>query len=46
MRARSGVNFRAGDTDVLNGIAYDPKSRRLYITGKNWPTLFQVEINF
>lgn len=34
------------DTDVLNGIAYDPKSRRLYITGKNWPTLFQVEINF
>lgn len=34
------------DTDVLNGIAYDPKSRRLFITGKNWPTLFQVEINF
>ena len=34
------------DTDVLNGIAYDPKSRRLFVTGKNWPTLFQVEINF
>ena len=34
------------DTDVLNGIAYDSKSRRLFITGKNWPTLYQVEINF
>lgn len=34
------------DTDVLNGIAYDSKSRRLFITGKNWPTLCQVEINF
>lgn len=30
--------------DVLNGIAWDPAGRRLFVTGKNWPTLFQIEI--
>ena len=29
---------------VHNGIAYDPKSRRIFLTGKNWPTLYEVEI--
>lgn len=36
----------ADDTDVLNGIAYDSKNKRLYVTGKNWPQLFQVDVNF
>jgi glutamine cyclotransferase len=27
---------------VLNGIAYDPSGNRLFVTGKLWPTLFQV----
>ena len=27
---------------VLNGIAYAPDSQRFYITGKRWPTLFEV----
>jgi glutamine cyclotransferase len=31
-------------TDVLNGIAYDPQGKRLFVTGKNWPKLFQVTI--
>lgn len=30
--------------DVLNGIAYDNAGRRLFVTGKNWPTLFEIEI--
>jgi glutamine cyclotransferase len=30
--------------DVLNGIAYDPTSRRLFVTGKLWPKLFEIEI--
>lgn len=30
--------------DVLNGIAWDAAARRLFVTGKNWPTLFQIEI--
>ncbi|HTP89917.1 MAG TPA: glutaminyl-peptide cyclotransferase [Bryobacteraceae bacterium] len=30
--------------DVLNGIAYDAAGRRLFITGKLWPKLFQIEL--
>jgi glutaminyl-peptide cyclotransferase len=29
---------------VLNGIAYDGKHRRLYVTGKLWPKLFEIEL--
>ncbi len=32
------------DTDVLNGIAWDKDNQRLFITGKNWPKLFEVKI--
>ena len=28
--------------DVLNGIAYDAGARRLFVTGKNWPRLFEI----
>ena len=30
---------------VLNGIAYDPKEKKLYITGKLWPEVFEIRIN-
>ena len=29
---------------VLNGIAYDEALNRLYVTGKNWPQLFEIEL--
>lgn len=29
---------------VLNGIAYDDKQRKLYVTGKFWPKLFEIEL--
>lgn len=32
------------DNDVLNGIAYNPNTKKLYVTGKNWDKLFEVEI--
>lgn len=35
---------RAQPVDVLNGIAYDPDTKHLYITGKLWPRLFQIEL--
>ena len=35
---------RAGHTDVLNGIAYDSARDRLFVTGKNWPKLFEIEL--
>jgi len=30
--------------DVLNGIAYDTKNDRLFVTGKFWPKLFEIEL--
>lgn len=29
---------------VLNGIAYDSKTKRLFVTGKLWPKLFEIEL--
>jgi glutaminyl-peptide cyclotransferase len=29
---------------VLNGIAYDAKGDRLFVTGKNWPRLFEIRL--
>jgi glutamine cyclotransferase len=34
-----------GKTDVLNGIAYDPRGDRLFVTGKNWPKLFEIKLH-
>jgi glutamine cyclotransferase len=33
-----------GRPDVLNGIAYDVKSDRLFVTGKLWPWLFEIKL--
>ncbi len=30
--------------DVLNGIAYDAAKDRLFVTGKYWPTLFEIRV--
>ncbi|MDM8549030.1 glutaminyl-peptide cyclotransferase [Desulfobacterales bacterium HSG2] len=30
--------------DVLNGIAYDTENDRLFVTGKLWPKLFEIEL--
>jgi glutamine cyclotransferase len=35
---------RDENTDVLNGIAYDPSGDRLFVTGKCWPKLFEVHL--
>ena len=32
-------------TDVLNGIAYDSATKKIYITGKRWPVLFEIRLN-
>lgn len=32
------------DTDVLNGIAYNPKTGKIYLTGKNWPKLYEIKL--
>jgi glutamine cyclotransferase len=32
------------DTDVLNGIAYNPQDGKIYLTGKNWPKLYEIKL--
>ena len=36
---------RMPPADVLNGIAYDKATRRIYITGKKWPRLYQITVS-
>ena len=36
--------FVAGQTDVLNGIAYDAEHDRLFVTGKMWPRLYEIRL--
>lgn len=35
---------RAQSVDVLNGIAYDAERDRLFVTGKLWPKLFEIQL--
>ncbi len=36
--------LRTPTTDVLNGIAYNPADGKIYLTGKNWPKLYEVRL--
>ncbi|HYL75840.1 MAG TPA: glutaminyl-peptide cyclotransferase [Bryobacteraceae bacterium] len=38
----SDADRAGGEVDVLNGIAYDAKSDRIFVTGKRWPKLFEI----
>lgn len=35
---------RASRDEVLNGIAFDAETQRLFVTGKNWPKLYEIRI--
>ena len=35
---------RDSRTDVLNGIAYDKTTKRIFVTGKNWSKLFEIRV--
>jgi glutaminyl-peptide cyclotransferase len=43
LKALLPVEQRIDDEAVLNGIAYDAKYDRIFVTGKRWPTVFQIE---
>lgn len=38
------VGAERRQTDVLNGIAYDSATARIFVTGKLWPWLFEIEL--
>ncbi|MEK6284411.1 MAG: glutaminyl-peptide cyclotransferase [Acidobacteriota bacterium] len=35
---------RKGTEDVLNGIAYDAEQKRIFVTGKLWPRIFEIRV--
>jgi glutamine cyclotransferase len=38
------AELRTAGTDVLNGIAYDDANDRLFVTGKRWPRLYDIDV--
>jgi len=36
--------YRRNSDAVLNGIAYDAKGKRLFVTGKLWPSIFEIQL--
>ena len=50
LRERSGIPPLSQATDesapeVLNGIAYDEAGNRIFVTGKNWPNVFEIKLD-
>src|SRR5262245_31099092 len=41
---QDGEDLGAYGKAVANGIAYDPDGGRLFVTGKNWPRLFEIRL--
>ena len=39
------LHQRMPPADVLNGIAYDRATRRIFVTGKKWPRLYQITVS-
>jgi glutaminyl-peptide cyclotransferase len=44
LKQQAGFTVKDPNNEVLNGIAYDTEGKRLFITGKYWPKLFEVKI--
>ncbi len=38
-------SFQPDPEKVLNGIAWDPENKFMFVTGKNWPLIFKIKIN-
>ena len=36
--------LRDDRTDVLNGIAYNPETKKTYLTGKYWKRLYEIKL--
>lgn len=44
LRGLAPAGVQAFRGDVLNGIAYDAENDRLFVTGKRWPSLFEIRL--
>lgn len=41
---REGLLAAGNEIDVLNGIAWDADKKRLFVTGKLWPKLYEIKV--
>ena len=37
--------INVGPNDFLNGIAYNPKTKTIFVTGKNWDKMFEIKVS-
>ncbi len=44
MKGLLSAQTRSGSEDVLNGIAYDPEAKRIFVSGKLWPRVYEIRI--
>ena len=44
LKGLMSAGYRLDSEAVLNGIAYDTERKRLFVTGKLWPRLFEIEV--
>ena len=47
LRADAGITSTSGmygTPEVMNGIAFSSENNKLYITGKFWPKLFELQL--
>lgn len=44
LRGLKPSSLRRDHEAVLNGIAYDSKDKRIFVTGKNWPQLYEIRL--
>lgn len=42
---KTKVKVNDPGNEVLNGIAYNPKTKTFFVTGKNWDKMFEIKIN-
>ena len=39
------IKIKSNTADVLNGIAYNPETKTIYVTGKLWPLIYEIKLN-
>jgi len=44
LRGVKTIRVQINQVDVLNGIAYDPVGDRIFVTGKWWPFIFEIDL--
>ncbi|TDW49058.1 glutamine cyclotransferase [Flavobacterium sp. 270] len=42
---RKKMSSKISKEDVLNGIAYNPKTKTIFVTGKNWEKMFEITVS-